>query len=247
MKEDERGGRIRSLLFNYVRSPSLQHIRDPHSLQNLTLEILKAIDRSNSIWTKWDGQREVVLKSAMPCWIPIEDLREFLNLMPGPKLTNTDVTQRVQAFEADQLFDYPNDKLQSGCLAIYQREKEAGTELPAIIGLLREYVEREEGRIAAERRERYQQYREQAKIDMEQRLLSGADCGWTQIQKSTNYYCRANGRTFRLSPSKDKMWNLHRVESASDDEKGAFVGKYRQRRDATKVVKEMAYRSDPTR
>jgi hypothetical protein len=52
------------------------------------------------------------------------------------------------------------------------------------------------------------------------------------------WYCRANGRTYRLSPAKDKMWNLYRVSSTSDDEEGALIGKDQSRRDASQVVKD---------
>jgi hypothetical protein len=48
-----------------------------------------------------------------------------------------------------------------------------------------------------------------------------------------------------LSPTKDKMWNLHRVNSVAEDEEGVLIGKYRQRGNATKVVKEMAYKPEP--
>jgi hypothetical protein len=53
--------------------------------------------------------------------------------------------------------------------------------------------------------------RDEQRMAREQRLLSGADCVWTQLQKSQHWYCRANGRTYRLSPTKDKMWQLYRV------------------------------------
>jgi hypothetical protein len=85
--EDERIWAVKSLLFDYVRSPSLRHLRDPLSVSKLANDIVKRIDQSNSIWKKWDGQREVVLKSAIGCWIPIDDLRHFLNRMPGPVLS----------------------------------------------------------------------------------------------------------------------------------------------------------------
>ncbi len=41
------------------------------------------------------------------------------------------------------------------------------------------------------------------------------------------------------------MWDLYRVNSTSDDENGALLGKYRARGDATKAVKEMAYKPEP--
>ncbi len=245
MREDERIWVVKELLFDYVKSPSLRHIRDPHSVIRLAQEIVRRLDRSNSIWKKWDGQREVLLKSAMCCWIPVEDLRDFLNRMPGPPLTTTDVAQRLKAFEDEEYYAYPNEELQSGCLALYEKEKAEGTDLPAIIGQLRDHVEREEERIRAEQQERYHESREQDRIAREQRLLSGADCKWTQLQKSQHWYCRTNGRTYRLSPTKDKKWNLYRVTSTSDDEKGILIGKYQRRGDATKVVAEMAYQPEP--
>ncbi|BCG73361.1 hypothetical protein MesoLj113a_45190 [Mesorhizobium sp. 113-1-2] len=79
----------------------------------------------------------------------------------------------------------------------------------------------------------------------EQRLLSGADCKWTALQKSSHWYCRANGRTYRLSPTKDKMWNLYRVDSVSEEDERALIGKYRGRGDATKVVSQTAYQPEP--
>lgn len=245
MRDDERIWHVKELLFDYVKSPSLRHIRDPHSLHKLAHEIVRRLDRSNSIWGKWDGQREVVLKSAVGCWIPIDDLREFLNRMPGPALTATDVAQRLKAFEDEDHFSSPNEELQTGCLSLYEKAKAEGTELPAIIGLLRDHVEREEEHLWLEQEERYRKRREEERVAREQRLLSGADCKWTQVQNSPDWFYRLNGRTYRLSPTKDKKWDLHRVNSVSSEEEGVFIGKYQRRGDATKVIADMAYRPEP--
>lgn len=110
-------------------------------------------------------------------------------------------------------------------MAIYEREKANGTELPAIIGLLRDHVEREEERLRTEQRQQYEQWREKDRVAREQRLLSGADCKWTQLAKSPDWHCRTNGRLYRLSPTKDKMWNLHRANSV-DSPNGSLIGKY---------------------
>jgi len=246
MSEDEQILAVKVLLFDYLRSPSLRHIRDPHSVAKLAREIVRKIDHGNSIWGKWDGQRELLLKSAVGCWVPLNAMRDFLNRMPGPRLSMTDVTQRLKACEEEEPDRYPNEELRHGCEALYEQERADGTELPAIIGVLREYVEREEDRIHIERNERHRQLREQSQSSREQRLLSGADCNWTQLRKSRNWYCRTNGRTYRLSPTNDKMWSLDRVSSVSDEEKGGLVGKYRLRGDASKVVAEMAYKPEPT-
>ncbi len=245
MTDDERVWTVKRLLFDYVKSPSLRHIRDPHSISKLAQEIVRQIDRGNSIWTKWDGQREIVAKAAVGCWVPNEDLRDFLNRMPGPRLTTTDVAQRLRALEDEEYYASSIAELQPGCLALYEREKAEGTDLPAILGLLREHVEREEERLRRERQERYERLREEERVAREQRLLSGADCKWTQLQKSLHWYCRVNGRMYRLSPTKDKKWNLYRVNSTSEEEKSALIGKYQRRGDATKVVAEMAYQPEP--
>lgn len=184
MAEDERVWAVKELLFSYVRSPSLRHIRDPYSVSKVAGEIVKKLDRGSSPWKKWDAQRELLLKSAIACWIPTEDLRTFLNQMEGPPLTLTDVTQRLLALEEEEPYSFPRDDFRDGCLVIYEREKAAGTELTAIIGLLRTHVENEEERLRIEHQERYQRIKEEDRIAREQRLLSGADCGWTQLAKS---------------------------------------------------------------
>jgi hypothetical protein len=245
MAEDERIWAVRDLLFDYVKSPSLRHLRDPHSVSKLAQQIVKAIDRTNHLWSKWDAERELVLKSAVGCWIPVEDLYEFLNRFPSPKLTMTDVAQRLKAFELEPYASYPNEELRAGCMSLYEKEKAQGTELIAIIGLLRDHIESEEERLRGESQERYRRLREEEQTAREQRLLSGADCKWTQVKGSAPWYYRANGRTYRLSPTKDKMWHLCRVHAVSDDEPGILIGRYRTRTDATKVVREAAYKPEP--
>ena len=136
MREDERLWAVKRLLFDFVRSPSLRHIRDPNSVVKLAQEIVRELDQRHTVWRKWDDQRELLLKSALACWIPIADLQDHLNQMPGPSLTGTDVEQRLRAFEDEEYYSYPKEELKSGCLAIYGQEKLAGTELPAIIGVL---------------------------------------------------------------------------------------------------------------
>ena len=247
MREDERVWAVKELLFDYVKSPSVRHIRDPHSVTHLAQEIVKRIDCGNSIWRKWDGQREHLLKSALCCWIPADDMRDFLNQMPGPRLTTTDVAQRLRAFEEEVYYDYPKEELRPCCLTIYENEKAEGTELPAIVGLLRDYVEREEERLRLEQEKRYRQRREQDRIAKKQHLLSGADCKWTQLQKSKCWYCRSNGRTYRLSPTENKRWDLHRINSVSDEQEGTLIGTYRGRREATKAISEIAYQPEPRR
>jgi hypothetical protein len=244
MAEDHRLWWVKELLFDYVRSPSLKHIRDPYSVIKLAQEILRRIDRGNSIWTKWDGQRELLLRSALCCWIPVPDLHAFLNQMPGPPLTLTDVAERQRALEEEEPYSFPREELQAGCLELYQREKEAGTELPAIIGALRTHIEQEEERLRLEHDERYRLLRLEDKRKRELRLQSGADSGWLQLDGSACWFCRTNGRTYRLTPGKDQKLQLHRVQELSEEERGVQMGVYQKRGDASKVVAKAAYQPD---
>lgn len=234
---------IASKLFDYLKSPSLRHIRDPHSIQKLAKEILQAVDRASSVWGKWEGAREEVAKAAGPCWVPTEDLREFLNLLPGPPLTSTDVVQRLRAFYEERYGSYPNDELKAGCLAIYEAEKAQGTELPAIIGALQEHIDLEEERLRNEQEATYRRNQEAERIRLQQRFFAGADCGWTQIEKSEAFYCRRNGRAFRIERRKDRRWNLYRIGSV--DDVGALLGTYQGRREAGKALEKIAYESEP--
>lgn len=244
MTNDDRIWAVKGILDDFMKSPSLRHLRDPHSLMNVAKVIVKRLDRQSGLWQKWEGEREALLKSALGCWIPTEDLREYLNRLPGPPLTTTDVAQRLRAFEEEPYAPYPNDDLKDGCVALFAREKAEGTELPAVIGVLTEHVEREEERLRLEREQRYRRMREEERLVAEQCLLSGADCKWTQLGKAPNWYCRTNGRTFRLMPTTDKRWDLHHVNAPSVEEKGQLVGRYRGRGDATKVVAQVAYQTD---
>ena len=244
MFENERHYAVRRLLYDYVQSPSLRHLRDPNSLKKIVHDIVEAIDQRSSVWRKWDGPREPFLKSAALCWIPVEDLLEFLNGLPGPRLTKTDVEQRLRAFHEEPYEPYPNDDLRCCCLALYAREKAAGTEMPAIVGALQEFVEREEQRLRDEHQAAWRQRAEEERIALEQRFLSGADCRWTPIQKSKEIFRRINGRAYKLSPTKDKKWELFRVE-AFDDPKPPLIGRYGNRGDVTKALSRLAYEPEP--
>lgn len=232
-----------SKLSDYVKSPSLRHIRDHHSLQKLAQEIVRAVDHAGSIWSKWEGTREDIVKAAAPCWIPTQDLMTFLNGLPGPNLTHTDVTQRLRAIWEEPYASYPNDNLKMGCLALYEAEKAEGTDMPAIIGALQEYIEAEENRLTMEREQSYRRAREQERIQAQQRFLSGADCGWTPIEGRRDLYCRRNGRSFRIFLDKNKRWKLFRVTDLEDV--GVQIGSYQGRRDANKALEQIAYQPEP--
>jgi len=126
---------------------------------------------------------------------------------------------------------------------LYEKEMAAGTELPAIIGDLQEYVEREERRLRIEQEAAWRKRVEEESIALQQRFLSGADCKWTPIEKSKELYCRINRRSYRLSPTADKLWKLFRIESGGDE--GVLIGKYSCRRDVNKLLVKFAYEPEP--
>lgn len=234
---------VASILFEYVKSPSLRHLRDPHSVHKVSKQIVKALDDVSSAWRKWEAIREEVVQAAASCWIPVEDLQAFLNTLPGPPLTKTDVEQRLRAIWEEPHTSYPKEKLKDGCVALYQSEKADGTEMRAIIGALQEHIEREEDRLRNEQQENYQRWREEERLKLERRFLSGADCGWTQIEKSESFYCRRNGRAFRIAQGKDNRWSMYRVKEIGDE--GDLLGTYQGRGDANKALKKIAYAPEP--
>jgi hypothetical protein len=237
--DSQRIQEVAARIADYVKSPSLRHVRDPHCIQKLAKEIVQAVDRVSSVWGKWEGSREDIGKAAAPCWIPTEDLVAYLNRLPGPKLTPTDVTQRLRAFCEEPWTSYPNDDLKASCLALFETEKAQGTELPAIIGAIQEHIELEEERLSREQQERYRRQREEERVRLEQRFLAGADCGWTPVGKSESLYCRRNGRAFRITRGKDKRWQLYRIATLEDF--GTQLGVYEGRRVANKVLEKIAF------
>jgi hypothetical protein len=241
--DNDRFYAVISILADFVKSPSLRHIRDPRSLQKLAREIVQSVDRAGAVWGKWEGRREEIAKAAACCWIPTDDLMTFLNRLPGPTLTHTDVAQRLRAFWEEPWAEYPNEDLKTGCLALYATEKARGTELPAIVGALREYIELEEERLRLERDETYRRNREAERVRLEEKFLSGADSGWTPVKGSVDLYCRRNGRAFRIARRKDKRWQLFRIRDLEDA--GELLGTYQGRGDANKALQQIAYQPEP--
>lgn len=244
MFDYQRHGEVRRMLFRYLQSPSLRHLRDPKQVDHLAEEIVTTIDRSSPLWTKWDAARGELLKAAAKTWIPIEDLVAFLNKLPGPRLTRTDVAQRLRAFQEEPYVDiYPDDRVKDACLALYAAELEAGTEMTAIIGALQEFADEEEQRLDRERAERWRAAQAAERLALELRFLSGADCKWTPLEGSRAVFMRRNGRAYRLSPTKEKRWELHRIEGPTDP--GDLLGTYATRGAVNKVIDKLAYEPEP--
>lgn len=223
MYMDDRTMAVYSLLADYLRSPSLTHLRADRSLAKIAFEIVTKVDQKSAVWKKWEGRREDLLAAAIECWIPNEDMLAFLNSLPGPQLTVTDLEQRMKYMIDLESVGTPEPKLELECLAIYRAESEAGTEMPAIIGRLVDFISSQFKRISDERDEEARLRKVDARLGRERRLLSYADCPWTQIKGSNFVYCRKNGRVFQLKPNSDNSWTLYRVQEVDDDTKGEMI------------------------
>lgn len=240
MFEHQRQSEVRRLLFRHLESPSLRHLRDPKQVDRLAEEIVSAVDRTHPLWSKWDAARGELLKAAAKTWIPIADLVTFLNSLPGQRLTNTDVAQRLRAFQEEPYANlFPDERVKDGCLAVYAAELEAGTEFPAVVGALQEFADEEERRLDHEHRENWKVAQAAERLALERRFLSGADCKWTPLECSKAVFMRRNGRAFRLSPTKEKRWELHRIEEPRDA--GSLLGTYATRSAANKVIDKIAF------
>ncbi|HET9159363.1 MAG TPA: hypothetical protein VFN88_02025 [Caulobacteraceae bacterium] len=115
--------------------------------------------------------------------------------------------------------------------------------MPAIVGALQEFVEAETERLRAEWEATLKRRRQEEQQALEDRFLAGADCKWTTINKSKDFFTRKNGRAYRLSRTKDDRWELYRIESTEDA--GSTIGTYRSRGDASRALVQLAYRPEP--
>ena len=244
MISEERRSARKSVLHDYMQSPSLQHLRDYQSINKLATQILSTLVPERVVWTKWSQDREAIVRAAAPCWIPLGELQAHLNSMPGTELTRTDVAQRIRAFEEDESrYDFADPEHQAGCLQIYDAEMAQGTELIAIIGQIREFVAAEDERTRLEREAHWKALQQQERQALQARLVSGADCKWSALNGSKALYCRINGRLFKLSNVADKRFVLERV-SSFDDPKGVVIGTYHNRTDVTQVLRSVPFQPD---
>lgn len=136
---------LKKLILDHVSSPSVRHIRDPIVVHRLAEEfVANFFDRRDPLWQQWGEQREQLLRVAARSFVPLADLTDRLNELAGPKMTRTDVQQRLGALLEESYFSYPDERLRDGCLEFYEAEKAKGTEFTAITYALRDYVDEEE-------------------------------------------------------------------------------------------------------
>jgi hypothetical protein len=199
MAEDERLHEIIRMLYQYSARPPLKFPAEAE-IPNLARKILKTACGPTSLWTKWGKDREEVVNRAADVWVPLDDLRDALNKLPGERLTPIDVEQRINALrhEHSGYSRGPDEELKEGSFAAFAEEKANGTEFIAILGWLEEWTWGAEERLRRKREEERRKRVEQDKRNAEARLRSGADCPWTALAGLADLYCRKNARLFRL-------------------------------------------------
>jgi hypothetical protein len=247
MTEEERLHDIVTILYQYSARPPLK-LPNESEIPKIARRLLDVARGPKSLWTKWSKEREDVAQRAADVWIPLDDLRDALNLLPGEPLTPTDVEQRIIAVRQEfGGYQYgPDDALKEASFAAYREERDRGTEFIAILGWLEEWTwgaaERLRRQQDIERRDRL----ETDKRNAEARLKSGADCPWTAAADYPDLHSRKNGRLFRLKVLEKTGTPLApRFEvlevSSFGDRRGTPIGRYRTRTDASRAVAEVAY------
>lgn len=244
MSREKQISTVIRLVREHTNSPSLRHIRDYKMIETLAVRIVDEVHNPSGVWTKWYPHREELIRAAAPTWIPDTDLRDALQELPGPKLTMADVSQRLKVVQ-EELSSWPDDAFRDACLELYRRERQAGTEMIAIAGAIRDYIEQAETERREAREQRWKAQKEADRLALEARFLSGADCGWTPVNGSTSVWCRRNGRGYRLERRKDGRQDMFRSDGV--DDRGFLVGTYGTRADASKAVKVLAYQPDARR
>lgn len=250
MTDEERLSEITRILYEYSNRPPLKFPLES-AIPKIARRLLDTARGPSSLWTKWDKDREAVAQRAAILWVPLDDLRDALNSLPGEPLTAIDVEQRLYAIKQQQGgYGYgADDELKEASFEAYRQVKATGTEFIAILGWLEEWTWGAEERL---RRKREIDRREQIAADKrnaELRLRSGADCPWTQIAGDADLHSRKNNRLFRLrelkkptSPLAPKFEVLE--VTTLDAKRGTQIGQYRTRSDASKAVMEVAYKPD---
>ena len=244
MSDDPRPYEIRRLLYQHSR-PTLKAM-DDDTIAKLAKEILNIADGSDSPWTKWGKERNEIARRAADLWVTMEDVQSALNGLPGPRLTSTDVEQRIRAIREEEYRGGLDEATKTDCLTEYAREKDTGTEFIAILGYLEDWMFGAEERLRQTRERENRERIEREKHNAEVRLRSGADCPWTPASGVISLHCRKNHRLFRLIERKttrpiDPKFEVQEVKTL-DDKRGNHIGQYRTRTDATKAVAEVAFK-----
>ena len=95
MTEDDRLRYVIHLLLEHSARPPLKFPSEAE-IPKIARKIMEAATGPRSLWSKWGAEREEIAPRAADLWVPMADLIEALNQLPGERLTAVDVEQRCQ-------------------------------------------------------------------------------------------------------------------------------------------------------
>ncbi|MGC5198380.1 hypothetical protein [Aphanothece microscopica] len=79
MTDEERLSEIRRILYEYSNRPPLKFPVES-AIPKIARRLLDTARGPSSLWTKWDKDREAVAQRAAILWVPLDDLRDALNV-----------------------------------------------------------------------------------------------------------------------------------------------------------------------
>jgi hypothetical protein len=185
--------------------------------ESIARQIVRALDQ-RTLATKWEGKRTELLQNAEGYWIPLDDLLDQLNDLPGAPLTKGDLLARMKNMSPE--YDFPthfrqgDPEHQAACLHVYYREKQEGTEFSAIFEVIYDEVVG-----PAEWLERDERNAKWA-ANLLQTVRSGRDLNFTPTigweGDSPGRYSRYKGQLFRLQNIGLKQQALFRVNDVGE-------------------------------
>jgi hypothetical protein len=178
--------------------------------------IIRELDRRTS--TKWNEPRVALLKSAQECWIPHDELLNWLNALAGESLTVTDLGARMADMSPGP-YSYrfadgePDNR--ADCIRVYHREKSAGTAIDAMLQTIHDEV------VWPNKEKACEQASQNRLENLRQVVASGKDCGFFKgldDARKLDWHGRRGGQLYRLSRS-GAVYELFAVDALGDEGK----------------------------
>jgi hypothetical protein len=215
------------------------HLAHTNGVQYLAHDIVRYFDGAHSHWAKWSIERTKLLDSSKTFSIPVGELQEALNALPGPSLTATDVEQRLKLLLGVPFVDQPREDLRDDFRAIFSAEKAKGTEFVAIVGAIRDFLDKVELREYYEGEERKKHEQEAERLEQEKTLRSGVDCDWLRPWECQDLFLRKAGRLFRLRNIAHLDWEVSEIPGLDRVDEGKCVGRFKGRGCARTAIYDM--------
>lgn len=134
MTEDDRLRDVIRLLLEHSARPPLKFPSETE-IPKIARKIMEAANGPKSLWSKWGAEREEIATRVADLWVPMVDFMGALNQLPGQRLTEVDVEQRLYALR-HRCSGYSagvDEELMEPSFAAFKEEKARGTEFIAIL------------------------------------------------------------------------------------------------------------------